>query len=350
MDEAGNLYLDGKPGRTCTVRGQEFLFFSGYNYLGINGDAEFDELILAGAAKYGWVFPSSRISNTRLSLYEECEALLSRITGSEDTVLMPSGYAAGRMSTSYFDSTVHNAPGSHPAILQHRSGCNNFKDWTEWLVKAYMPKSTVPLVLAADAVSPLTAVVNDFSFLRNLGNPAVMVIDDSHGIGILGNLGKGISTALPSNKNLEYLLSYSLAKAYGVAGGAVSCSKERAKFFRSLPEYTGVTPISPAQIYAFVNGQHIYERQLKKLKHNMSLFKSAVQELKGIANVDGFPVFILPKSVIEPDFYEQGILISSFSYPDPAGQKLNRIVINAAHTENDLHQLAAILNSILPAI
>ena len=51
MNETGNVYLDGKPGRTCTVKGQDFLFFSGYNYLGINSDAEFDALILAGAAK-----------------------------------------------------------------------------------------------------------------------------------------------------------------------------------------------------------------------------------------------------------------------------------------------------------
>ena len=80
MNIPGNLYLEGKPGRTCRVDGQEFMFFSGYNYLGVNEDEEFIALVNEGISKYGWVFPSSRISNTRLALYEECEAMLSAIT------------------------------------------------------------------------------------------------------------------------------------------------------------------------------------------------------------------------------------------------------------------------------
>jgi len=344
-----NLYLDGKPGRTCTVNGQEFLFFSGYNYLGINEDAEFNALIAAGAAKYGWVFPSSRISNTRLAVYEECEALLSSITNTEDTVLLPSGYAAGRMATSYFHTAVHNAPGSHPAILQHRSGDIDFQEWTEWLVNAYVPKGKAdPLVLAADAVSPLRATVTDFSFLEQLPGATVMVIDDSHGIGLLGENGRGASSALPVNAGIEYLLTYSLAKAFGISGGAVSCSSARARYFRSLPEYTGVTPVSPAQVYAFVNGQHIYQRKREKLAVNMAYFRSCIKDLPGIRYTEGLPVFILPRAVNEADFYRQGILISSFSYPDPAGQKLNRIVINALHTKNDLDKLAGIIRG-LPA-
>jgi 8-amino-7-oxononanoate synthase len=345
----GNLYLDGKPGRTCTIDGREFLFFSGYNYLGINEDAEFNGLVAAGAAKYGWVFPSSRISNTRLGIFEECEALLSSITNTEDTVLLPSGYAAGRMATSYFKTTVHNAPGSHPAILQHRSGSIDFGEWKEWLINAYVPQEKAdPLVLASDSVSPLTASANDFSFLGRLPRATVVVIDDSHGIGILGENGKGVSSALPVTPDIEYMLTYSLAKAFGISGGAVSCSSGRARFFRSLPEYTSVTPVSPAQVYAFINGQHIYQRQREKLISNMAYFKSCIKGLKGISFVDGFPVFILPAAIHETDFYRQGILVSSFSYPDPAGQKLNRIVINALHTKNDLDRLADAMRAISP--
>jgi 8-amino-7-oxononanoate synthase len=348
MRDTGSLYIDGKPGRTCTIKGKEYLFFSGYNYLGLSTDLEFNALVEEGAAKYGWVFPSSRISNTRLALYEEAEALLSQITNSEDTVLMPSGYAAGRMSTSYFDRLVYNAPGSHPAILQHRSGFVNFHDWKEWLLNTTLSDHTAPVIIAADAVSPLTASINDFSFLKNLAGPAVMVIDDSHGIGILGKNGEGISSSLPSKTGLEYLLTYSLSKAYGIPGGAISCTGERAKYFRSLPAYTGITPISPAPIYAFIRGQHIYQRQLKKLQENLMSFKAMIAERQDIIHVDKFPVFILPLGLNEVDFYMKDIVISSFSYPDPAGQKLNRIVINAAHTQNDLQQLAAILKSLLP--
>lgn len=177
-----------------------------------------------------------------------------------------------------------------------------------------------------------------------------MVIDDSHGIGIVGESGKGISAAVPSKAGIEYLFTYSLAKAFGISGGAVSCSKERAQFFRSLPEYTAITPLSPAQVYAFINGRHIYQRQREKLFSNIAYFKSCIRDLEGIKYIDGLPVFILPSAVAEADFYRRGILISSFSYPDPKGQKLNRIVINALHTESDLSRLAGVLNQLLAEI
>ena len=349
MNIPGNLYLEGKPGRTCIVGGQEFLFFSGYNYLGVNEDEEFIALVNEGITKYGWVFPSSRISNTRLALYEECEAMLSAITGTEETVLMPSGYAAGRMSTSYFEGFVLNAPGSHPAILQGKPPGIDFQQWKDWLLNGYVkPKTAVPLVIASDSVSPLTAQINDFSFLSDLPPSSITVIDDSHGIGLIGENGNGISAALPYDGSIEYLLTYSLAKAFGIAGGAVSCTSARAAFFRSLPEYTGITPLSPAQIYAFIKGQLIYQRQREKLRFNINYFKNCISSLTAIRYAEGFPVFVLPPGVDEKQFFHHGILISSFSYPDPAGQKLNRIVLNALHTKDDLEKLANVLRMIYP--
>ena len=40
-------------------------------------------------------------------------------------------------------------------------------------------------------------------------------------------------------------------------------------------------------------------------------------------------------------FEEKGVIISSFSYPDPAGKKYNRIVLNALHTKDDMDYLFA---------
>ncbi len=61
------------PGRTCMIDGKEFLFFSGYSYLGMNHVKKFKDFVKEGIDKYGILFPSSRISNTRLKLYEKFE-------------------------------------------------------------------------------------------------------------------------------------------------------------------------------------------------------------------------------------------------------------------------------------
>jgi len=87
--------LNESPGRTAFINGKEYLFFSGYSYLGMCYVPEFLSLVIEGISKYGWLFPSSRVSNTHLALYEECEALLSSIAQSEDTVFVSSGFMGG---------------------------------------------------------------------------------------------------------------------------------------------------------------------------------------------------------------------------------------------------------------
>lgn len=342
MDQTpDNLYLDRKPTRTTSVNGKEYLFFSGYNYLGVNADREFIELILEGTDLYGWLYPSSRISNTRLSVYEECEAILSALTGCEDTILLPSGFAAGRVASSYHHTTVHNAPGSHPAILQHKAQLNDFKIWSEQIIER--SASTGPLIIASDSVNPLTSIINNFNFLEQVDNPITAVIDDSHGIGIIGQNGSGASRSVPQSDQLRYLFTYSLSKAYGISGGAISCSKAEAEKFRHLPEYSGVTPSSPAQVFAFNKGQHIYHRQRQKLMDNIVYFEDRIKNMPGIQHTAGLPMFVLPTDINESVFFDHGILISSFAYPDPKGKTLKRIVLNALHTTDDLDILASVL-------
>jgi 7-keto-8-aminopelargonate synthetase-like enzyme len=342
MEELNNLYLDALPGRTARVGGQEFLFFSGYNYLGVSNDREFNTLIREGVSKYGWLFPSSRISNTRLRLYDECEAMLAKLTGCEAAVLLPTGFTAGRVATS-LPQDINNSPASHPAILRHKSDLLTMAEWEQHVL--HNAKGTYePLIIAGDSVNPLAATINNFSFLKQVECPLTLILDDSHGVGLMGNDGFGTSAAMPESNGLEYIFTYSLSKAFGISGGAVSCPAERAAYYKSLPAYTGSTPISPAQVYAFMQGQHIYARQRERLRQNIAYFAGQINHLSGIHYTAGFPVFVLPAFVNEGDLYNHGIIISSFAYPTPSSPKLNRVVINAEHTQSDLDVLADVLH------
>jgi 8-amino-7-oxononanoate synthase len=335
-------YLDDKPGRTVRINGKEHLFFSGYNYLGVIDDSEFHQLVMEGASRFGWLFPSSRISNTRIGLYEECEALLSTITGTEDTILTPSGFTAGQMSVR--EQNIINAPGAHPAILRSRSGHESFAEWIEWLVTGFNCGQLSGAV-ASDAVNPLTAVVNDFRFLADIKRDLKVVLDDSHGIGLIGD-GKGISALVPAASHIDYTYTYSLSKAFGIPAGAISCSASEGARLRQQPEYAAVTPASPAMIFAFVHGQAVYSRQLRKVRSNIRLFAEAVSDLPGISSHPDLPVFILNDTYQAEELLKNDILISSFAYPDPKGRKLNRIVLNALHTSSDIERLSDVLHDI----
>ena len=343
-DKSQAFFLDGKAGRTAHAGGRQLLFFSGYNYLGLSHQEEFVGLVAEGMSKFGWLFPSSRISNTRLKIFEECEALLSAITGSEDTVLLPSGFAAGQLATANRAADLFNAPQSHPAIARNSTPYTDFAEWSAWLVhEAEIRDQDKPLAFASDSLSPLTATMYDFSFVSEIRQPVNVIIDDSHGIGLIGAVGAGVSSKVPRHPHVHYTFTYSLSKAFGITGGAISCSRKDADRLRNSVEYTSVSPLSPGLIYAFIRGQHIYAAQRAKLQGNITRFAELTHDLPGLKYNLNFPVFILPAELDEKFFDKHNILISAFAYPDPSGPSLKRVVLNALHTNEDLETLAQVL-------
>ncbi|MGV3706633.1 MAG: aminotransferase class I/II-fold pyridoxal phosphate-dependent enzyme [Arcticibacter sp.] len=343
-DKSEAFFLDGKAGRTAHAAGRQILFFSGYNYLGLSHQEEFVDLVAEGMAKFGWLFPSSRISNTRLKIFEECEALLSAITGSEDTVLLPSGFAAGQLATANRAADLFNAPQSHPAIARNSTPYTDFAEWSAWLVhEAEIRDQDKPLAIASDSLSPLTATMYDFSFVSEIRQPVNVIIDDSHGIGLIGAVGRGVSSKVPRHPHVHYTFTYSLSKAFGITGGAISCSRKDADRLRNSVEYTSVSPLSPGLIYAFIRGQHIYAAQRAKLQGNITRLAELTHDLPGLKYNLNFPVFILPAELDEKFFDKHNILISAFAYPDPSGPSLKRVVLNALHTNEDLETLAQVL-------
>ncbi|HRH59011.1 MAG TPA: aminotransferase class I/II-fold pyridoxal phosphate-dependent enzyme [Chitinophagaceae bacterium] len=320
--------IHNSPGRIAIADGKEFLFFSGYSYLGMQHVPEFIALVKEGMEKYGWLFPSSRISNTQLELFSACETLLSAITGMEDTVLVSSGFLAGQLATEKWKHELINLSPSHPAI--QRTG-------EEKII-------TDKKVYACDSVDVLHAAVTDFSFISST-EENIYIVDDSHGIGLLGENGEGISSRISANDLKNCVLTYSLSKAFHINGGAVSCTKSLADELRQTAVYTASTAPSPALLYAWLHGQNLYALQREKLKKNIALFRMLTRNLPLLSHEE-LPVFILQKKADENVLKDGGVIISSFAYPNPESEKIQRVVVNSLHTKEDLNYLTGCLEKI----
>lgn len=326
-----HLTFAATPGRTAVAAGVEYLFFSGYAYLGMHQVPEFCALIKEGIDRYGSLFPSSRISNTRLDIFEAAEAALAAITNSESAVLFSSGFAAGQVAVGLWPGRVQNLFPYHPAIAADAK---------------QQPPETGHRVYAIDAINPMTAAITDFSFLQGEQYPVTLIVDDSHGFGILGLRGEGIISVLPSLPETSYVLSFSLSKAMGIAGGAICCSAAQAEALRHMPAYTAATAPSPALLYACINSTHLYAAQREKLRRNVSYLQQLLQDIPGISHLPELPIFILPVHIPAAALLHRRIIISSFAYPGPGDPVINRIVVNALHTEEDLERLAAAIHEL----
>jgi 7-keto-8-aminopelargonate synthetase-like enzyme len=340
------------PGRTAIVDGRTCLFFSGFSYLGMHAMPAFREAFKAGIDLFGPVFMSSRAANLRLSIYEELEHALAVLFRQQAAAAFSSGYLAAQAAIHYARSqgTVLYAPGAHPA-LRLSGDVPPAASWEEWVQQTVAKVNNAPdhsFVLAADAVNPLTSTINNFDWLRGIERKVMVVIDDSHGAGILGPEGEGIVHALPVHAPVRYLLTASLAKAYSIEGGLVAGHAADIAALKKQPFFTASSPFIPANAYAFLQSRTLFAARRHQLKFNIGYLQQLVTGNAMVHNPHHLPVFLLRPGETKPhiDKYllEHDIIISSFAYPDPDSPPIHRIVLSALHEPFDMDTLAALIN------
>lgn len=345
--------LSNTPNRTVMVNGKEHLFFSGYSYLGIHHHPKFKESLKESFDDYGIFFPSSRISNTQLGIYKEVESFLNfhfkKISTQYQTALFSNGFLSGLASQKIFNhhKKIFTAPNTHPAISQHSINISR-EHWVADLLKKIKENNYENILIKSDSVDVLKSSINDFNFLKEISENCIVdvLIDDSHGIGLIGNNGNGIADFLPIQNNLQYHFNYSLSKSYGIPTGAFSSTKENIEKIKTTAEFAATTPPIPAYLNSFLKQKNLYIEQRSLLTTNIIYFKEKITNLP-IINQFPLPIFILPFNVDEKFFNESNIIISSFSYPTENGEKFIRIVLNTHHTKQDLDFLLSVLQQAL---
>lgn len=345
---------DFTPGRTAFIDNREHLFFSGFSYLGMHRSPVLEAAFMEGLKLYGSVYPSSRIANLQLSLYEETEHALCALLHQQAAASFSSGYLAAQAAISYgyTKGEILYAPGTHPA-LQFAGAVVPGGNWNAWMgaaVEKINKAADHTYVIAADGVNPLSATINDFSALQQITRKTLVIIDDSHGIGLLGADGEGSVHHLPANPHLHYLVSASTAKAFSAEGGVVAGKAADIAALKRMPCFTASTAMMPAAAYALLHSQNACAVARRKLEENITYFQELVKNVYAVAQPSHLPIFILQGAQEVYDYLLlHEVLISSFRYPLPESLRLNRVVLSALHLKEDLEMLAGLLRAYYPS-
>jgi 8-amino-7-oxononanoate synthase len=339
------IQLQQKPGRTTIINGKEYLFFSGYSYLGLGCNNDFLQLINEGLNKYGVVYPSSRISNTPLELYSSFERKLAALTSTDDAAVFSSGFLSARTAVEVVaqQMNVYAQLPVHPASSHHSSIKIIDKPWQQFIDERALA-GEYRFALVADSINPTPGRFTDFSFLLQLPSTfqITLIIDDSHGIGWLGNKGEGIVSKLQLPAHVELLLNFSLSKAFHINAGAVCGSAKWIAAVKEHVNFTTSTPPMPALAHAFMMGDDVFKGQRQLLHQNIEYLQNLNATATFAAN-EGTPVFMVHKQSVAPYLLQNNVIISSFGYPHPLDNPVNRVVVNALHTKSDLEKLATLI-------
>ncbi len=334
--------LDHNPGRVIRLKDSDWLFFGGTSYLGIHASEEFKNLVIEGACKYGFSSGISRINNIRSEIYRQAEEYAAGYFGAEDAIILSSGYLAAQLAVNCFsaDRLQLHGTGSHPALFKGQPGSTITIPGIPGYIAA---SSGDKWLICSNSINNLYPEIYGLEYLQYVDKDAVLVVDDSHGIGITGKEGKGVYPSLGSLSKLKPVVVASMAKALGIDAGIILGDADQMDYLRKSALYAGASPPSPAMLYAFVNAAHIYAASRARLEENVRYFNTLLRDKTGIQFIGDFPVYHLADPDAAQQLYDQQVLISSFPYPDPNGLPLNRVVLNALHTKADLEKLASLL-------
>ena len=338
--------IDEFPDRTIAIDGKEYLYFGGTSYLGLQTDAEFQSVFINNIKKYGTAYSASRKSNIRISIFDEVDAYLAEIVGSEACVTMSSGYLAGQLVCNYFSQPgyqLYYAPHTHSALLRNQQEL--FQSWTE-LENAIKQNSNKTAVLFLDSIDFHGDNYPDYNFLKNLPlQDVILVVDDSHGIGITGKNGGGSFRLLQSLQPKELLVSCSLGKGFGIQAGAIFSSKNMINALKNTQFFGGASPATPASLASIRDASSLIATKRIQLAENMDLFLKNVSGRSLFVYAEGHPTFNFQNEVLAIYLEENGILVTNFRYPTENDSLMSRIVISASHTNEDILKLCAILNA-----
>lgn len=337
------------PGRTVNINNEEWLYFSGTAYLGISRHSDFELALLEGFQRYGTNFGSSRRSNMQLAIFEEAENYLANWIGTESALTVSSGTLAGQLINRLIllkQYKLFIAPDTHPALLNnHKPFVGNREQWIQWLTEKANFEDTTPNVLLTNALNPLWGKVHNWDWLKQLPKDKSfwLVLDDSHGFGIVGEQGNGTLQQLPKLSNLEYIVVGSLGKAPGIPAGIIAGSKFIIEELWKKPFFGGASPAIPAYLYAFLQTAELRQLQLHTLQRNINLFTGGDFPMDHFHYSPQYPVFRTTESNLNAYLKNHKILISAFPYPGPSGPIISRVIINALHREEDIIRLMDML-------
>lgn len=185
---------------------------------------------------------------------------------------------------------------------------------------------------------------------------AILVVDDSHGVGAFGGSGRGteeFTTCDPVD-----ILVGTLGKAFGVNGGYVTGSRVLVDFLRETSMmYIYSNPITPAEAAAAKVAIDILDSAegLELLKHlramtakfEKGLVDLGFETIRGEHPVTPLVVRDTPRTqALVRHLFAHGILATGLSYPVvPKGDEEIRFQVSADHTAKDIETVLAALTT-----
>lgn len=334
IDSGAELYVK--------INGKKYLNLASNNYLALANHPDVITAMKAALDKYGASLCGTPVACGKADIYQQATESFAKFLGLEAAILYPSCYQANVAAVRALvkpSDVVFVDRNAHSSLIEgiKSSACKikPFKHNDPAHLKELIGKSPgyQNRFVATESVFSTEGSIAPFAEIYRLALEynVIPIIDDSHGIGVIGKTGKGILEA-QNIQNYEGIYTASTGKALGVSGGFVCSSYRIIEYLKySSQGLLYSTAIPPALIAGTIMALEIVRREGAEL---VKLLSENKRYLWGKLHEHGFkvlsgeaPICSLLAGSSENTFltyqalFSAGILTTPFIYPSVAKNK-----------------------------
>lgn len=366
--------LSATGATSVQVDGVDLLSFHGCGYLGLAHDPRVRAAAAEAIERYGLSGLASRNTSGNLDLHERLEVRLAEFLGTEAALAVADGYLAdiaaaqalardprgsgqGPEPIALHDDDVHPSILDALASAGFRAFGYGAGDMSHALALLDLHKDGAPLVATDGAFAMHGRLAPAAELLRHLPPGAHFLIDDSHGVGVLGRSGRGV-IELFGLEDPRIILTGSLAKALGSGGGFVAGSADMVEAVRRrTSSFAGTTALSPPLAAAALTSLDLIDAEperLERLRANVGQLHRTARRV-GVRSTGTFlPVLrIVTESEdaarrLSSALHVEGIFAPAIRYHGATEQGMVRCAVTSEHTAAELRRLEDALVRHLP--
>ncbi|MBO4511861.1 MAG: pyridoxal phosphate-dependent aminotransferase family protein [Victivallales bacterium] len=360
--------IESNQGPEVTMEGRRRIMLGSNNYLGLTMCQEGIEAGIHALEKYGTGCSGSRLLNGTLDIHLQLEKELANFLGKEEALTFGTGYQTNLSIISslvgrhdYVICDVENHASIYSAcrlsfgkMLRYK---HNDMEGLEACLQS-VPKDSGALIVV-DGLFSLGGDLANLPAIVRLAKQygARTMVDDAHGLGVLGKGGRGSAFHFGLEKEIDIFMG-TFSKSLASLGGFVAASHSVIEYIRHTASpfvfSAAIPPASTAVALAALRHLEAHPELPDKLRHISEYARNAFvkRNLRIRESALAYPTPIIPlrTCTLENTFatarklYDAGIYTAPFVPPaTQEGDALIRTSYIASHTEALIDEAADIM-------
>jgi glycine C-acetyltransferase len=370
LDAAGLLRAETAVVQTENMEVQldddkSYLNFVGNDLLGWNSNDVIRDAAREALSTYGAGNTSSRMTIGTQHIIKQLEEKLSSFLDVDETIVFSSHYLANmgifepltnRRDSIFIDEMCN--PGLYDGARMSQANVVPFRyqDYDDLEYHLKCSQNARFRIVVTDSVFSSDGYLARLQKIKDLSDDydAITVVDDSLGVGILGENGRGIVNHLQMEEKPE-LVTGTFGYALGnVSGGFISGDSELIKWLRHTSRpYILSEPMSPVSAAIVLKVLEIMESgspAFSRYHANSKYLKDEIRKKEWKLKRNDSPLVSInvggtlnAQKMVEL-LFNNNILVSGLCYPNtPEGESLIRINVTASHSRQQMKTLVEAL-------